>query len=105
VREYLEGHYAEEVPLAQLARLAGLSPHHLNRVFRRMHGIPPHAFQTQLRLTRARDLLRQDWAPAVVAAETGFVDQSHFTRRFKAVMGLTPGAYRKNVQDGRALVV
>lgn len=105
VREYLEGHYAEEVPLAQLARLAGLSPCHLNRVFRRMHGIPPHAFQTQLRLTRARYLLRQDWAPAVVAAETGFVDQSHFTRRFKAVVGLTPGAYRKNVQDRRALVV
>jgi AraC-like DNA-binding protein len=100
-RDYLEAHYAEEVSLAQLARLAGLSPYHLSRVFRRTHGLPPHAFQTQLRIVRARALLRQGWALAVVAAETGFADQSHFTRRFKSVVGVTPGAYRKNVQDGR----
>jgi AraC-like DNA-binding protein len=101
VREYLEAHYAEEVPLARLASLAGLSGYHLNRVFRLAIGLPPHAFQTQLRVVHARKLLRQGRAPAAVAAETGFADQSHFTRRFKAVVGVAPGAYRhrKNVQD------
>jgi AraC-like DNA-binding protein len=101
-REYLEAHYAEEVPLARLARLAGLSPYHLNRVFRRAVGLPPHAFQTQLRVVRAGELLRRGWPLAAVAAETGFADQSHLTRRFRTVVGVTPGAYRvrKNVQDG-----
>lgn len=105
VRDYLEEHYAEEVSLTQLAGLVGLSPYHLNRVFHRTHGLPPHALQTQLRVVRARTLLRHGWAPAVVAAETGFADQSHFTRRFKSVVGVTPGVYRKNVQDGRVDVV
>jgi AraC-like DNA-binding protein len=100
VRDYLEGHFEEEVSLVQLARLAGLSPYHVNRVFRRTYGMPPHAFQTQLRLVRATALLREGWAPAAVAAETGFADQSHFTRRFKSVVGVAPGFYRKNVQDG-----
>jgi len=83
------------------ARVAGLSPCHLNRVFRRALGLPPHAFQTQLRVVRAGALLRRGWPLAAVAAETGFADQSHLTRRFKTVVGVTPGAYRerKNVQD------
>jgi AraC-like DNA-binding protein len=99
VRDYLEAHFADEVPLRTLAALAQLSPYHLSRVFRRAFGLPPHAFQTQLRLARACRLLRLGQPLAAVAAETGFADQSHFTRRFKNVIGVTPGAYRKNVQD------
>jgi AraC-like DNA-binding protein len=102
VRDYLESHCAEEVRLADLARLAGLSPSHLNRVFRRAYGLAPHAYQIQARISRARGLLRAGLSPAQVAARTGFADQSHFHRRFKTVVGVTPGAYagpRKNVQD------
>lgn len=99
VRDYLEAHFADEMPLQRLAAIARLSPYHLNRVFRRAFGLPPHAFQTQLRLAKARRLLRLGQPLARVAADTGFADQSHFTRRFKAVVGVTPGAYRKNVQD------
>ena len=100
-REYLEANYAAEVRLADLARLTGLTSYHLNRVFRRTLGLPPHAFQTQVRILHATRLLRLGWPPATVAAETGFADQSHFTRRFRTVVGVTPGAYRqrKNVQD------
>jgi AraC-like DNA-binding protein len=100
-REYLEAHYAAEVRLADLARLTGLTPYHLNRVFRRALGLPPHAYQTQVRILHATRLLRLGRSPAMVAAETGFADQSHFTRRFSATVGVTPGAYRqrKNVQD------
>lgn len=104
VREYLEAHYAEEVPLADLAKVAGLSPFHLNRVFRRSLGLPPHAFQIQLRVVWAARLLRLGRPLAEVAADTGFADQSHLTRRFKTVVGVTPGSYRegKNVQYGIA---
>ena len=103
VRDYLEAHCAEEVRLADLASIAALSPYHLSRVFQRAYGLAPHAYQIQARISRARALLRAGLSPAQVAVRTGFADQSHFHRRFKSVVGVTPGAYagrgRKNVQD------
>ncbi len=98
-REYLEAHFAESVSLALLSRVAGLSSFHLNREFRLAYGLPPHAFQTQLRVARARKLLRDGFSPASAAIETGFTDQSHLHRHFKRVVGITPAVFRKNVQD------
>ena len=89
------------MPLEELASLANLSPYHLARVFRDEIGMPPHAYQTQARLGRTRVLLLRGWPPARVAQETGFADQSHLTRRFKRLVGVTPGRYArrsKNVQ-------
>jgi AraC-like DNA-binding protein len=98
-REYLEAHFAENISLAFLSRVAGLSSFHLNREFRRAYGLPPHAFQTQLRVARARKLLREGFSPATAAVETGFTDQSHLHRHFTRVVGVTPAVFRKNVQD------
>jgi AraC-like DNA-binding protein len=101
--EYLREHFAENVSLARLAAVAGISPFHLHRRFSEHLGMPPHSFLTQLRVARARTLLRQGLSISEVAALTGFADQSHLTRHFKRFVGLTPGAYRaksKNVQDG-----
>lgn len=56
------------------------------------------------RIAAAKRLLSTDLALTEVADQTGFVDQSHLTNRFKAVVGVTPGAFRKmskNLQDGR----
>ncbi len=100
-REYLEDNLGQSVPLEELARLANLSPFHLARVFRDEVGLPPHAYQTQARLGRARSLLLQGWPAAHVAQETGFADQSHLIRHFKRLVGVTPGRYAegsKNVQ-------
>jgi AraC-like DNA-binding protein len=94
VRNYLEAHYAENVQLKDLAAVAGLSPYHLNRVFRAEVGLPPHAYQTQLRIAAARRLLRQGWPIAHVAAETGFADQSHLTRQFQRLLLISPGQYQ-----------
>ena len=63
------------------------------RVFRRQTGLPPHAYQTQVRIEAAKNLIIQGRSLAFVAAETGFADQSHFTRRFKQLAGITPGEY------------
>ncbi|MGH9319367.1 MAG: helix-turn-helix domain-containing protein [Vicinamibacteria bacterium] len=101
-RDYLEAHFAESVSLALLSGVAGLSSFHLNRAFRLAYGLPPHAFQTQLRVARARKLLREGLPPAAAAAETGFTDQSHLHRHFKRVVGVTPAVFRKNVQDDRS---
>ncbi len=95
VRDFLSAHYVENISLGQIARLAGLSPYHLNRVFAAELGLPPHAFQAQQRVVRARALLRLGRPLADVAAETGFADQSHLTRTFKRVVGVTPGAYQR----------
>jgi AraC-like DNA-binding protein len=101
-REYLAENYAENVALEQLAGLAGLSPFHFSRLFCEQFGMPPHAFQNQVRVARAKSLLLEGYAVARVAAQTGFADQSHLTRQFKRLTGVTPGHYRqssKNVQD------
>lgn len=92
-REYLEEHAEENVTLGTLARFAGLSPFHLCRVFREGVGMTPHAYQTQVRVRRAKSLLRAGLPIALVAAEAGFYDQAHLTRHFKGIVGLTPGRY------------
>lgn len=100
--EYLAEHYAENVSLEKLACIANLSPFHFNRVFSEQLGLPPHAFQTQLRVLRAKVLLRQGYSISHVAAQTGFADQSHLTRHFKRLAVVTPGQFiqnSKNVQD------
>jgi AraC-like DNA-binding protein len=104
VRDYLEAHYDENVSLTHLSTLTGISPFHLLRAFREDVGASPFEYQTQVRITRARQMLRSGCPIAEVALEVGFVDQSHLTRHFKRMVGVTPGRYvldRKNLQDGR----
>ncbi len=104
-REYMAAHMGEDMSLTRLASVCNLSPFHLARVFCRSVGAPPHAYLTHIRLQKARELLSGPVRPFLglslsdIAAATGFADQSHLTRRFKSVFGLTPGQYRKNIQD------
>ncbi len=95
-REYLAEHADENVTLEALARFAGLSAFHLCRVFREAVGMTPHAYQTQVRVRRAKSLLRTGLPITLVAAEAGFYDQAHLTRHFKRIVGLTPGRYVKD---------
>jgi AraC-like DNA-binding protein len=67
----------------------------LLRQFRRACGLPPHAFVLRTRVEQARARLARGADVAEVAHELGFADQSHFTRLFKRVVGLTPGSYRR----------
>ena len=80
--------------LEQLARELGTHPSHLVRVFGREYGLPPHRYVVGRRLDRARPLLLAGMPIAEVAAVTGFHDQSHLTRHFRALLGTTPGAFR-----------
>lgn len=84
--------------LAELARVACLSPYHFIRVFARHTGLPPHAWLMQLRARKAGELLRQGAGIAQAAAGAGFADQSHLTRTFKRLLGYTPGQFRNSVQ-------
>jgi AraC-like DNA-binding protein len=95
VREYLHDHYADNLNLDELALMVNLSPFHLNRVFRTDVGLPPHAYQTQLRVTRGKALLAQGIAIQQAAVDVGFFDQSHFTNHFRRLLGFTPGTYQR----------
>lgn len=94
VREYLETHYEDNTSLDELAHIAGLSPYHLVRVFREETGLPPHTYLTHVRVMKAREMLQNSpLSIADVAYATGFTDQSHLTRWFKRMVGVTPGKY------------
>ncbi|GEO84526.1 MULTISPECIES: AraC family transcriptional regulator [Alphaproteobacteria] len=94
-RDYLIANFATDIGLEELAGIARLSRAHLIRVFRKEFHITPHAFLTDVRIRRARALLCLGRSPADVAFACGFADQAHFTRHFKARVGVTPGQFRK----------
>lgn len=94
IREYLEDNYADNLAANTLSRLVGLSPFYLNRVFSETVGVPPHAFQILIRIKHAQKLLSAGICPLEAAMETGFIDQSHFSKTFMRIVGMTPGQYR-----------
>jgi AraC-like DNA-binding protein len=78
-----------------IASTIGLSRQGFIRKFGRQVGMSPHAYRLTRQLNDARGLLRRGEGIAVVAAETGFADQSELTRYFRRTFGTTPGLYRK----------
>ena len=95
VRAAIEERFAETLRLTDLATIARLSLHHLIRVFRAEIGLTPHAYLIDVRVRRARSLLKRGTLPADAALLVGFADQAHLTRAFKARLGVSPGAYRR----------
>lgn len=94
-KEYLAADVSQNVDLATLAGIAGLSRTHLIRAFKKETGLPPHAFLIDRRVRLARKLLLGGEPPATVALATGFADQAHMTRAFKARIGTTPGQFAR----------
>lgn len=96
VKDYIAAHHRKNITLDDLAAAVQLSPYHLLRTFRSTVGLTPHAYLTQVRVEAAKRLLRAGHSIASVSAETGFADQSHFTRHFKRITGVTPARYHGN---------
>lgn len=83
------------VALAELAGAASVTPAHLSRVFARHVGLGPVAALGRVRLAGAEPLLRRsDLTVTRIARSAGFVDPLHFSRRFRAVAGVSPRTYR-----------
>jgi len=93
LREILHSSEGTRVNLCDFARGAGVSQFQLLRSFKRRYGSPPHAYGLQVRVERGRQLLRSGFTVAQTAAATDFTDQSHFTRHFRRIWGVTPGQY------------
>ena len=100
VIEFVEEHLAEEISLAALAELVGLSLYHFARAFTQSFGVPPHRYHMARRIDRARSLLQM---PALsvtqIGIQIGFRETSSFTRAFRKFTGLTPTEYRRQRGD------
>lgn len=98
VLEYIRDHLDRDMPLADLAAVAGMSPHYFVELFRASTGQTPHQFVLAQRIGRARGLL-SDRALSVleVALLVGFSDSSHFTKVFRRMVGATPSRYRADL--------
>lgn len=97
VTEYIECNLDKRLTIAALARLANASPRALSDAFRRATGVPPHRFITQRRIARAQALLLAGEQLASIASQTGFSSQQHLTTTFRALVGVAPGAWRRDM--------
>jgi AraC-like DNA-binding protein len=93
----------EPLALTDLASETATSPFHFLRSFRQTTGMTPHQYVLRTRLHRAAVRLRLSDEPiSAIAFDAGFSDLSTFNRRFRRVMGVTPGAFRARHQGGGA---
>jgi len=93
--EYLRAHIDEHVGVPELAAMARLSPSHFAALFKKQFGYPVLQYQTQLRMSRARELLdTTDHSISHIANAAGYPDSFYFARQFKRVHGVTPFRYR-----------
>jgi AraC-like DNA-binding protein len=94
VLAHIRAHLGEPLRLEALAELCGLSVWRFATVFRERMGMSPYRYVNHLRIQHAQTLLSQGMPAARAASESGFYDQSHLTRRFKRLCGMTPGQYQ-----------
>jgi AraC family transcriptional regulator len=95
VCELLRNRFAENLSLSEVAAAAGVSADHLARSFRAHNGCTPGEYVRRLRVEFAcRQLTVSQLSLVEIALDAGFTDQSHFTKTFKRLMGVTPAAFR-----------
>lgn len=88
VTDYVEAHLDQDLSIARLADVAGISASHLKVLFKRSTGLPVHAYIVRRRVERARTLLlRRELPASQIALEAGFAHQSHMVRSLRRVLG------------------
>ena len=98
IATHIEEHLAEQISLAALAGLVGLSPYHFCRAFRQSFGTPPHRHHTGRRIERAKTLLAESVSSVTeIGLAVGFRETSSFTTAFRKATGQTPTAYRRSL--------
>lgn len=104
VRAEIDAHLSESISNRQLAECARLSQFHFARAFRQSTGISPQRYVIRRRIERAVHLmLSTDAKLCEIAADSGFADQSHLSRRFAEAFGAAPRAWRRERTAGQAI--
>lgn len=102
VRSYIDAHVDEPLPLARLAREAGVSPAHLQRTFSSVVGLSPRQYQEQLRVGALKEALREGRSVSSATYEAGFTTGRRVYETANDALGMTPGAYRRR---GRGVTI
>lgn len=100
VKDYIRTCFRRDLTLVELAEVAGLSRSHLTRLFGAAFNVPPHVYLNAVRIAHAQNLISLGMPLALVSAECGFADQSHFCRRFKGSVGVAPADWRRMLSRG-----
>ena len=97
VRDHVEDNLAREISLNELAALARLSATHFSRAFKQSFGMPPHRWQIERRIARAKTLLAlpEGGDITAVALASGFAYPANFATAFRRLTGTTPRDYRR----------
>ncbi|WP_448604665.1 helix-turn-helix domain-containing protein [Thermoleptolyngbya sp.] len=97
VFDYFNDYLDQNIKLADLANLVGMSQFHFGRLFKQSVGISPYQFLLQQRIEKAKQLLKQTNDPIVeIALCCGFNSHSHLTKQFRQSTGITPKQYRSD---------
>jgi len=95
-KDFLVANIRANVSLADAADLCDLSAPHFARLFKKSTGTSPYKWLIERRLAQSKALLESTSDElATIALACGFADQSHFTRTFTRIVGLSPGAWRR----------
>lgn len=96
IKRYIDEHYTEKLTLDTLAADFFINKHYLSRLFRAQFGITVNGYVNQVRITKAKNLLRfSDLTVEDIGIEVGIPDANYFSRAFRKIEGLSPSEYRK----------
>ena len=98
VQDHIAANLGQKITNEALAQVAKLSPSHFARAFKDSQGVAPHRYILECRVKRTQELLATELSLSEIAVEVGFSDQSHLTRWFRELVGVTPGNYRWSMQ-------
>jgi AraC family transcriptional regulator len=97
VANFVDRHLDQDIALAELAALVRMSPSYFSSLFKQSTRLTPYQYVIQFRIERAKQLLRQgELSIADVAHSLGFTHQSHLSRHFKRLVGVTPKTFLKS---------
>lgn len=100
VVDYIHAYLHEPITLEQLASVSGLSRYYFARQFKAATGLAPHEYLTRCRVESAKNHLQTtDASIAETAVKVGFCDQSHLTRHFKRILGVTPSYFQRRLAE------
>lgn len=103
VKDYLEEHYRERISLDQLAERFFINKYYLTRIFKEQFGVSVGSYLAQIRVTRAKQLLRfSDLSVEQIGRECGIEEPAYFARVFKKVEKTAPGEYRRRWRSPKA---
>jgi len=103
-RELLHAQFAERLTITQVASAVRVHPTHLAREFHRRYQLTIGEYVRQLRIEFAcRQLSSSDAPLSEIAVASGFFDQSHFSKTFKQINGMSPATYRRTFRPRRQI--